>query len=427
MPSYSIPLSGLDSNAQALQIVSNNLANINTVGYKTATANFADLFYSRIGTSGSGNPMQQGTGTEIASVSSQFTEGPVNSDGVSSHVAIQGDGFFVLQKNGGQIYSRAGNFSLDSSGNLVGADGSQVLGYPTVNGVVNTNAAPGSMMLGPGRIIPAHATSKFGLTMNLDASAASGAAFSTPITVYDSLGGAHTLTASFTKSATADQWSYSITIPQADLTPPGGGLTAASNVLASGTLNFNTDGTVSTASPVALSMSAGGGGQAAATLADGAANLSLSWNLKDPVGNSLVTQTAGISSVAANTQDGYASGTLQGFNIQSDGTVVGTFSNNQTGMIGQLALATFANEQGLSRIGGNNYTATPGSGLPNIGVPGSGGRGSIQGSAIEGSNVDIAAQFAMLIQAQRGYEANAKAVTTVDQMTQDAFNMKAGL
>lgn len=427
MPSYSIPLSGLDANAQALQIVSNNLANINTVGYKTATANFADLFYTRIGTSGSGNPMQQGTGTQIASVSSQFTEGPVNSDGVSSHMAIQGDGFFVLQKDGGQIYTRAGNFSLDVNGNLVTADGADVLGYPTANGVVNTNATPGTMMLGPGRIIPAHATSKFSLTMNLDASASSGAAFTTPITVYDSLGGAHTLSATFSKSSTADQWSYSITIPQGDLTPPGAGLTAASNVMASGTLNFNTDGTVSSTSPITLSMSAGGGGQAPATLADGAATMSMSWGLKDGAGNSLVTQTAGNSSVAANSQDGYASGTLQGFNIQSDGTVVGTFSNNQTGVIGQLALATFSNEQGLARIGSNNFTGTPSSGLPNVGIPGGGGRGLVQGSAVEGSNVDIASQFALLIQAQRGYEANAKAVTTVDQMTQDAFNMKAGL
>lgn len=427
MPSYSIPLSGLDANAQALQIISNNLANINTVGYKTSTADFADLFYSRLGTSGAGNPMQQGTGTQIASVSTNFTEGPVNSDGVSSHVAIQGDGFFVLQKDGGQLYSRAGNFSVDTNGNLVSADGAQVLGYPTVNGAVNTNAAPGSLMMGSGRIIPAHATSEFGLTMNLDASAASGATFSTPITVYDSLGGAHTLTATYTKSATADQWSYSITLPQSDLTPPSGGATAASNVLATGTLNFNTDGTVATASPIALSMSAGGGGQAPATLNDGAANLSLNWNLKDSAGNSLVTQTAGTSSVAANSQDGYASGSLQGFNIQNDGKIVGTFSNSQTGVIGQLALATFSNEQGLSRIGANDYAATPGSGLPNIGVPGSGGRGLVQGASTEGSNVDIASQFAQLIQAQRGYEANAKAVTTVDQMTQDAFNMKAGL
>lgn len=416
MPSYSIPLSGLDANAQALQIISNNLANINTVGYKTATADFADLFYTRIGTSGSGNPMQQGTGTQIASVSTNFSEGPVNSDGVSAHVAIQGDGFFVLQKDGGQIYSRAGNFSVDTDGNLVSADGAEVMGYPTVNGSVNTNAAPGPLMLGPGRIIPAHATSEFSLTMNLDASAASGAVYSTPVTVYDSLGGSHTLTATFTKSATADQWSYSITIPQGDLTSP-----TASNVLASGTLTFNTDGTVSSSSPIALSMAAG------ATLANGAANLSMNWNLTDSAGNSLVTQTAGNSSVAANSQDGYASGSLQGFDIQNDGTIVGTFSNSQTGVIGQLALASFSNEQGLSRIGANEYASTPGSGLPNIGVPGSGGRGLVQGSAIEGSNVDIASQFALLIQAQRGYEANAKAVTTVDQMTQDAFNMKAGL
>jgi flagellar hook protein FlgE len=416
MPSYSIPLSGLDANAQALQIISNNLANINTVGYKTATADFADLFYSRIGTSGSGNPMQQGTGTQIASVSTNFSEGPVNSDGVSAHVAIQGDGFFVLQKDGGQIYSRAGNFSVDTNGNLVSADGAEVLGYPTVNGAVNTNAAPSAILMGPGRIIPAHATSKFGLTMNLDASASSGTVYSTPVTVYDSLGGSHTLTATFTKSATADQWGYSITIPQGDLTSA-----SASNVLASGTLAFNTDGTVSSSSPIALSMAAG------ATLANGAANLSLNWNLTDSAGNSLVTQTAGNSSVAANSQDGYASGSLQGFDIQNDGTIVGTFSNNQTGVIGQLALASFSNEQGLSRIGANDYVATPGSGLPNVGVPGSGGRGLVQGSAIEGSNVDIASQFALLIQAQRGYEANAKAVTTVDQMTQDAFNMKAGL
>jgi len=428
MPSYSIPLSGLDANSQALQIISNNLANINTVGYKSATANFADLFYSRIGTSGSGDPMQQGTGTEIGSVSTNFAEeGAVNNDGVSSHVLIQGDGFFVLQQNGGQIYTRAGDFSPNSNGILVSPDGSQVLGYPAVNGAVNTNAAPGALMLGPGRTISPNATSNLSLTMNLDSSAASGGTYSTPITVYDSLGASHTLTATFTKSATANQWTYSISIPQSDLTPPSGGSTAASNVLASGTINFNSSGSVTTASPVTLAMSAGGGGQAAATLADGASNLSVKWNLTDSSGNSLVTQTSETSGVSANTQDGYAGGTLQGFNIQSDGTIIGTFSNNQTGVIGQLALASFSNDQGLAHVGNNEYSATPDSGLANVGIPGSGGRGTIQDDATEGSNVDIAGQFALLIQAQRGYEANAKAVTTVDQMTQDAFNMKAGL
>lgn len=413
MPSYSIPLSGLDANSQALSIISNNLSNINTVGYKTATANFSDLFYQRIGTSGTGDPMQQGTGTEIGSVSSQFTQGPTNADGVSSHVAIQGDGFFVLKKDGQQLFSRAGDFSLNDSGYLTSPDGAQVLGYNTVNGVVNTNAAPGALMLGPGRIVAAKASSNLNLTMNLDSGATTSTTpYSTPIQVYDSLGGAHTLTATFSKTA-ANTWNYSITIPQSDLSS---GL--ATNVLASGTLNFNTDGTVSTSSPITLT---------SAALADGASTLGIKWNLTDASGNSLVTQTAGTSNVAANSQDGYASGSLQGYNVQGDGTIIGTFSNGQTGVIGQLALASFANNQGLSRTGSNEYTQTASSGSPNIGVPGSGGRGAVQGASVEGSNVDIAAQFALLIQAQRGYEANAKAITTVDQMTQDAFNMKAGL
>jgi flagellar hook protein FlgE len=159
-------------------------------------------------------------------------------------------------------------------------------------------------------------------------------------------------------------------------------------------------------------------------LADGATALNLTWNLQDATGNSLLTQTASPSATANTLQDGFGSGTLIDFNISSDGTIEGSFSNSQTLALGQIVLANFANPQGLNRMGQNSFQTTLASGAPVIGVAGTGGRGSITGSSLEQSNVDIATEFANMIVTQRGYQANARVVTTFDQLTQDTINMK---
>ncbi|MFY9801999.1 MAG: flagellar hook protein FlgE [Candidatus Acidiferrales bacterium] len=410
MGSFATSLSGLQANSQDLSVISNNLANLNTTAYKGATASFQDLFYQQLGTSGDGNPIQVGVGTQIGSVPANFTEGNIQSTGVPTDVAIEGSGFFVGQNQGQDVYFRAGDLSILSNGTLVASDGSTVLGYSAVNGVINPNQTLGPLTIPTGLTNPPLATANAQITANLDSGTAVGGTFSTAQTVYDSLGAAHVLTYTFTNTA-AGAWNYSITIPAADV-----GATGAPVVVKSGTLTF--DGTGQLTAPAADVT-----GIPIAGLADGANTLTFNWNLYDANGNGLLTQVASPSATSNTQQDGYASGSLVSYAIGSDGTIQGTFSNGQTQPLGQILLANFPNEGGLSRIGSNDYLATLSSGAANIGVPGTGGRGTLSGGALEASNVDISTQFANLIVAESGYQANAKVVTTLDTVIQDTINL----
>ena len=427
MPLFSIPLSGLTASSNALSVISNNLANLNTIGFKDEQANFKDLFYQTMGTTGSGDPMQIGAGAAVGSITANFNNGNVNNTGVPTDVAITGNGFFITQQNGGGLqFTRDGGFGVDPTGKLVASDGSTVLGYPAVNGVINTGAGLGSIFLGQGTISPPNPTGNVAMGTNLDATAAVGSTpFSTPVTVYDSLGNSHVLTFQFTKTA-ANAWNYQVTIPQADITGATGPV-----VVNSGSLQFNGNGQL-----ISTATGAGGTGTvtnppanitgiAVANLADGATNLTFSWNLLDANGTPTLTQVASPSTTSTTNQNGYSSGTLQSFTIDSDGIVQGSFSNGQTQAIAQLALANFANNQGLQRAGSNNYIATLASGSAVVGTANTGGRGSISGGALELSNVDISQEFTQLIVTQRGFEANARVVTTFDQITQDTINLKS--
>ena len=209
MPNFSIPLSGLTAESTALSAIANNLTNQNTTGYKDTSVLFSDLFYQSLGTTGSGDPIQVGAGTEVGSMPSLFTQGSVSATGVPTDVAIQGTGFFAVQNANGVInYTRAGDFSVDANNYLVTSEGQQVLGYPAVNGVVNTGAGIAPIQLGAGTISPPTATGNAELTLNLNAAATPGTTFSTPVTIYDSLGASHTLTFTFTNTA-ANTWDYS--------------------------------------------------------------------------------------------------------------------------------------------------------------------------------------------------------------------------
>ena len=425
MPNFSIPLSGLTGEATALSAVANNLANQNTTGYKDVQVLFSDLFYQNLGTTGSGDPIQLGAGAQVGSMPSTFTQGSVSATGVPTDVAIQGNGFFVLQQNGVDSYTRAGNFSVDKNNFLVTADGQQVLGYPAVNGVVNTGQALAPMQLGAGTISPPVPTSTVQIQTNLDASAAVGDTFSTPLNIFDSLGASHTLTFTFTKTA-ANTWSYSVSIPSTDLNPippaGGGNPVPQTGVLSTGTLTFDGNGKL-----IGPTNAAGNltniTGIKATSLADGASDLTFDWDLLNGT-TPVVTQVAGPSSTSSTQQNGSSSGTLTDFSIGADGTITGSFSNGTTAALGQLALASFANDQGLQRVGDTNYTATLASGQAVIGTPGTAGRGTLAGGALELSNVDISTEFANLIVAQRAFEANAKTVTTFDTILSDTINMK---
>lgn len=506
MPDFSIPLSGLTAESTALSAIANNLSNQNTTGYKDTQVQFSDLFYQNLGTTGAGDPIQVGAGTEIGSMPALFTQGSISATGVPTDVAIQGNGFFAVQNSSGVTdYTRAGDFSVDANNFLVTSDGQQVLGYPAVNGVINTGAGIVPLQLGAGTISPPTATANAELTANLDASAGVGATFSTPETIYDSLGASHTLTYNFTNTG-PNTWSYTLNIPPADLNAVGG--VAPTGILSSGTLTFNGNGvligtgggagvptyggtnvgngTISgeaapastvaqtitmtatsatqftvvgsvsgalgtavvgtpfTSGQVDFTIAAGSTAFAAGDtitipttaialgndtaipitgFADGATNQTFNWNLLSGT-TPVITQVAAPSNASATEQDGSSSGSLVNFSIGSDGTITGTFSNDATQALGQVALANFANVNGLQLDGSTDYTPTLASGPAVVGIPGEGVLGTLSGGSLELSNVDIATEFANLIVAQRGFEADAKAVTTFDQILQDTIALK---
>jgi flagellar hook protein FlgE len=412
MASFSIPLSGLAASTEALDIISNNLANMNTVGYKDQTANFQDLFYENYGGDGAGNPIQVGAGTGISSVATDYSNGSLQNTGVSSNAAITGNGFFITQQANGNVeYTRAGNFTVNSAGDLVTTDGQSVMGFPAVNGVVNQGGALSPLQVGAGASSPPAATTTMQQQTNLNAAAPVGTTYSTTMAVYDSLGESHVLTFNYTMTA-ANTWSYQITLPAAD-----SGGTGAPTVLASGTLNFNSDGDLTSPTgsvPVAIT-----------GLADGAASMNVGWSLTDANGNSLVTQVASPSTTTTTNQNGYVAGTLQSYSIMEDGTIQGQFSNGQTQALGQIALASFADNQGLQLAGGNSYNATLASGAAVVGTAGNGGRGTLTGGAVELSNVDISTEFTNLIVVQRAFEADSRVVTTFDSISSTTTNLQA--
>ena len=410
MPSFSTSLSGLDANSQNLAVISNNLANLNTTAFKGGSASFQDLFYQQIGTSGSGTPIQVGVGVKVGAVASDQTQGTIQSDGVATDVAIEGTGFLVGNLDGQQVFLRAGNLSVRADGVLLGPDGSTILGNQAVNGVISTNQAPGPLTISTGLINPPKATANAELSINLNSGTAVGGTFSTTLDVVDSLGASHILTYNFVNTAPG-AWTYSISIPAADITGA-----VAPVVLKAGTLAFNGSGQLTT--PAANVT-----GIAINNLKDGASNQTFNWNVFDANGVGFLTQVAAPSATASTNQDGFASGSLVSYAIGADGTIQGTFSNGQTQALGQVLLATFANQGGLSRNGSNEFLSTLTSGAANIGVPGTGGRGTLDGGALEQSNVDISKQFADLIVAESGYQANAKVVTTLDTIVQTTINL----
>ena len=247
---------------------------------------------------------------------------------------------------------------------------------------------------------------------NLDATAPAGTTYSTSMQVYDSLGASHILTYNFTESA-PNTWTYQITLPAADT-----GGTGNPTVVASGTLTFDSNGNLASPTGSVTGINITG-------LADGAAPMNLTWNLADSSGASLMTQVAGTSTTTTSNQNGYAAGTLQNYTVQADGTIEGTFTNGQTQALGQIALASFSNYQGLEAVGSGGYEPTLASGAAVVGVPGAGGRGSLTGGALEMSNVDISTEFTRLIVVQRGFEADARMITTLDSIGNTTSNLQA--
>jgi flagellar hook protein FlgE len=407
MPSFSIALTGLEANSVALDTIGNNLANLNTTAFKGQTTSFSDLFYQNIGSTGSGDALQVGLGTQVSGTNTDFSQGSLSTTTNSTDMALNGSGFFVVDQGGLEQLTRSGNFQLDQSGNLQTTTGAGVMGYAAANGVVNTNTPLTTLQIPVDATQAAQATQDFGITANLDAATAIGGTFSTTITMYDSLGTSHAATVNFTKTAD-NTWGYSISLPAADATG-----TPVNNT---GTLTFSSSGAL-------LTPAANVKGISFPTLSDGANDMTFNWDLYNTAGAPQIGQTVGTSTATASTQDGFASGSYKSFSVDSAGVISAGFSNGQTVTIGQIAVASVTNVEGLTVEGENNYQTTAASGAASVGAPGAGGRGTIEDDTLEQSNVDISTEFANLIVAQRAFEANSKTVTTFDTVTQETINM----
>jgi flagellar hook protein FlgE len=410
MASFSTALSGLNADTTAIDVVGNNLANLNTTGFKASSISFQDLVTQSIGAGLGATQVGFGVGTPITL--RQFTQGAIQSTGGPLDAAIQGDGFFVVKSANATEYTRGGSFEVDTNGNLTTASGQFVQGWSAVNGVLDTNGPPGNITVPTGTLAAPLATTALSANLNLDASAAGGTTFSTSLQVYDSLGTPHTATLSFTKTTTANQWNFSGSIPAADTTSPSTPVT--------GTLTFDANGNLVT--PAATDpqpvISAPG-------LTDGASDLNITWNLWNANGTTPdITQYDQTSATSAQAQNGTAAANLVSVGLANGGIVLAQYSDGTQVAVGQMAMADIRNPESLIAAGNSNYLPSALTALPAVGVPGTGGRGTVLGGSVEASTVDIATQFTNLIVYQRAYEANAHVVTTVDQLSQDTIALK---
>lgn len=418
---FSTALSALNATSTAIDVVGNNLANLDTTGFKASDVSFYDLMTQSAG--GVNGSTQVGIGTAPPVTVTQFSQGAVQASSGPLDSAIQGAGFFIVNNPSGQtLYTRAGNFTLDANGNLITSTGDQVQGWMAgANGNVNTTGAPGGIQIPSGQLLPPTPTTQFSLSANLNANATAGstdATFSTPVQAVDSLGNTLNLTVTFTKDPTTpNQWTYQVSIP-GNATTAGTAGTPTNLLTTPGTLTFDSNGNLT--SPAAAS------GQIPISitgLSDGASNLNLNFNLYNSSGTPSITQYAQASSVSSTSQNGQTASELTGVTMTNGGLITANYSNGTQLTVAQLALANIQNPGSLISVGDNNFETTGFTSQPAIGTADTGGRGQIIGGSLEASNADIATEFTNLIVFQRGYEANSKVVTTEDQLTQDTIGL----
>jgi flagellar hook protein FlgE len=452
LTTFSTGLSGLATNSQGLNVIGNNLANLNTVGYKSSNISFTDVLGQTFGTAGtakSGNTMHIGLGAQVGGVRQMFSQGSLQTTNNPHDVAIQGRGFLVVQKDGVQSYTRAGNLHLDADGNLVTENGANVQGYGRnpVTGEIDSNLGISAIKIPSGLENPIM-TSQFELAANLDANAADGTQFNTSVQVYDSLGRPHIATLTFQKEisggATPEtRWRFDLTIPRNEVAGIPASNTEKLSLITgavatatpgAGALLFDNSGQLTSAyigadpaTPPALAdITFPATGVTLPTLTGGAAlSPSFTWNILNTVtGQSNLTAYASASDVTAKTQNGAAAGSRSNLSILADGTISAVFSNGQTVNVAQIVLAQFSNVDGLIAQGGGFFAESQASGDSFFGTPGEGGRGQITSGALEQSNVDLAAELTKIITFQRGYQANARIITVTDQIMQETMNLR---
>jgi flagellar hook protein FlgE len=407
---FNTALSALNADTTAIDIVGNNLANLNTTGFKSSSVDFSDVMSEQLG-AGSGNG-QVGLGLAQVQSVQQFTQGSVTNTGGALDAALQGNGFFVVNDptSGQQLYTRDGSFTLNSSGVLTTQTGQDVQGWMAVNGVVTPNGPTSNITVPVGSTVAPAATANMSLTVNLDSATAANGTYSSPIQVYDSLGQAHTLTVTYTEAAPGS-WTYNVTIPQNDV--PAGG----SNIVATGALGFDASGNLinpAAGAPIAIAVPA---------LADGANPMAINWNVFNAAGTGQITQYAQASSTSNPTQDGFAAGQISNVAIENGGLVVANYTNGQQVTVAQLAVASIANPTSLSQVGNNNLAATAATAQAAIGASSAGGNGAVEGGSLEASNTDMATEFTQLLTYERSYQAASRVITTSDQLAQETVNL----
>jgi flagellar hook protein FlgE len=383
-------ISGLRAHQTMLDVTGNNIANVNTTAFKASATQFQDTLSQM--TQGAGgpqagaggtNPAQVGLGVQVAGITTNFAQGSAQSTGRSRDMMISGDGYFVTRQGGETLYTRAGAFDFDAQGRLVSPDGAFVQGWSGVNGVINTGGATGNITLPLDAISPAKATTTATVGGNLPSDAAVGTVLVRDVKVYDASGTARQLSLTFTS------------------TGPGAWNVAGADgaTTANGTLAF-TNGTLNAASNQSLVV--------------GGTTVDLS----------KIEGFAALTTVSVTDQNGNDAGTLKSYTLGKDGTLIGVFSNGGQVAIGRIALATFINPGGLEKAGGSSYRTTVNSGAAEVGEAGQGSLGSLSSGQLEMSNVDLSQEFTNLIVAQRGFQANARIITTSDEVLQELTNLK---
>lgn len=382
-------ISGLRSHQTMLDVTGNNIANVNTTGFKASQTQFQDTLSqivtnaggAQAGTGGT-NPAQVGLGVQVAGISTNFQQGASQTTNRSTDMMISGDGFFTVTKNNQTYYTRNGAFDFDATGQLVTSEGALVQGWAAnAAGQIDTTGGLSTITLPMTALVGAQPTTEVSFGGNLPSDAEVGTVLVRDVEVFDALGTAQTLTLSFTRSATG--WNVQ-----------GNDGGAAVN----GTLTFDDTG-----------LQTGGG-----SLTVGTRTVDLSG----------VTGYAALTTIEESGKNGSQAGSLESFSINADGTIVGAFSNGLKQDIGRIALGTFANPVGLEKAGGSLYQTTVNSGPAQIGTAGTGGRGGLIGGALEMSNVDLSQEFTNLIIAQRGFQANSRVITTSDELLQELVNLK---
>jgi flagellar hook protein FlgE len=412
LTSFYTALTGLNNNSLAINIVGDNLANMNTVGFKSSKANFGELLAGLQGTSENGNPISFGLGSTINGVSRMNTQGAISFTGNTTDAAINGNGYFIVETDGGMGYTRCGRFEYNRNGGLVTSDGFDILGHMAENGVLNTTGPLVPIEIQKGQLMPPRATTSLSPVATLPGDALIGDSYSTPAQVYDSLGVAHPVNITYTNTGSR-AWTWNATVPAADF---GGTETDPAVSVGTGALTFDSNGNLSapTANP---SISITG-------LANGAANLTITLGLLDENSNSLLTNFGSSFTSGSTGQDGTAASTLKSISIDSRGFIIGQSETGTNVVLAQLAMADFPNIEGLQKYKGSTFTAFPSAGEPSIGTAGTGSRGTIVGSSVEQSNVDMAQEFVNLIVAQRAYQANSRIITTTDELYQESISLK---